>query len=299
MSEILLYALVAGTLYSLVVLGYSLIYSVLGYVNFAHGEMLTISVYLCWLFNNLGFNVLLSISLSVILCGFIAFLLGKYLMVPARRRSASSALIVAIGISIIVQNIIALLFNADAKAFFPNQFNQNFILLNVQLKLVSLFSIIIAFGLLFITWYGLLKRTRIGLEIRACASNSLASNMFGLRQRKVFGLVFFISGIFAGLAGIAIGLDNHIITPTMGFAFGLRAFIASVIGGINNFKGAIAGAFILGLAENLLLYAVLSISFLNFLAPIFSKDIIAIFLLTIALFYKPTGLFTKKIELRP
>jgi len=294
-----LYALVAGTLYSLVVLGYSLIYSVLGYVNFAHGEMLTISVYLCWLFNNLGFNVVLSISLSIVLCGLISFLLGKYLMVPARRRSASSALIVAIGISIIVQNIIALLFNADAKAFFPNRFNQNFTLVSVQLKLVSLFSIILALALLFITWYGLFKKTRIGLEIRACASNSLASYMFGLRQRKVFGLVFFISGIFAGLAGIAIGLDNHIITPTMGFAFGLRAFIASVIGGINNFKGAIAGAFILGLTENLLLYSVLSFPFLNFLAPIFSKDIIAIIVLTIALFYKPTGLFTKQIELRP
>ena len=299
MVEILLYALVAGTLYSLVVLGYSLIYSVLGYVNFAHGEMLTISVYLCWLFNILGFNIFLSISLSIILCGVIAFLLGKCLMVPARRRSTSAALIVTIGISIIIQNIIALLFNADAKAFFPNQFNQNFTLLNVQLKLVSLYSIIIAFILLFITWYGLFKRTRIGLEIRACASNSLASYMFGLRQRQVYGLVFFISGVFAGLAGIAIGLDNHIITPTIGFAFGLRAFIASVIGGINNFKGAIAGAFILGLTENLLLYAVLSFPFLNFLAPIFSKDIIAIIVLTIALFYKPTGLFTKKIELRP
>lgn len=297
--EILIFSLIAGTLYSLVVLGYSLVYSILGYVNFAHGEMLTIGVYICWFLDSIGLNMVSTIILSLMLTGIISFILGRYIMVPARRRSSLTALVVAIGISIIIQNLLALIFNADAKTFYPDQLNQSIYFFNTSLKVSSIISFFSAVLLLVIIWFGFLKNTNIGLEIRACASNSIAAYTTGLRQNKVFGIVFLISGVFAAFAGIAIGFDNHIITPTLGFAFGLRAFIASVIGGISNFRGAIGGAFILAFSENIITYLLLTLPLLGAVSPIISKDVIAIVVLTIILIYKPTGLFSRNIILRP
>ena len=294
----LFFGLVSGSLYAIVALGYSLIYSVLRFVNFAHGDLLAVGAYFCWILGRdvLGLPVIPSIVISVLMTGGISYLIGVTVLIPARKRSAMTALVVAIGISIIIQNLISLTCTSDARSFYSNlnlgQFFGLFTIVHILTLLVSMAS-------LALLWWWFLKRTDTGIEVRACASNPKAAYHWGLRRDRTFGIVFFISGIFAGLAGIAIGLDNQIITPTMGFSFGIRAFIASVIGGITNLWGAVAGAFILGITENLVVYILLATPSLSWLGSYVSKDATALILLIIVMLWKPKGLFSQNLEARP
>lgn len=299
--EIIFYGLFAGALYALVVAGYSLVYSILGFVNFAHGEMMTIGVYLCWFFTSsfLKFSLIAGMISAILFTGIISFVFGYFLLVPARNRSSATALIVAIGLSIIIQNLVALIFQADAKAFIPFESDNSIEFFGIQVKFIHFFSLISSFFLLGFLWYFLLKRTKLGLEIRACASNPFAGYIHGLRRNYVFGIIFFISGMLAALAGIAVGMDNRVLTPLMGFNFGIRAFIASVIGGMNNFRGAIAGAFILGITENLFFSIIISLPLFKPLIPLASKDVIALLIMVCILIWKPSGIFSKKTENRP
>ena len=299
--DILFYGLIAGALYALVVFGYSLIYSILGFVNFAHGEMLTIGAYLCWAFSHYfsGIPFVLSSLLAVIITGILSFCFGYFLIIPARSRSSSAALIVAIGLSIFIQNLIGLSFDSDAKPFTPINLIATIVILGIEIRLYYLLLLGFTTFLLLFFWFVFFKRTRLGLEVRACSSHPQASFIHGLRRRYVFGVVFFLSGLLAGVAGIAVGIDSNMLIPTMGFSFGIRAFIASVIGGINNFKGAIAGAFLLGMVENLLIYVFIAVPFFKPLLPLASKDILALMLLVVILLWRPTGLFNKALEYRP
>jgi branched-chain amino acid transport system permease protein len=298
---ILFYGIITGSLYALVALGYSLIYSILRFVNFAHGEMITIGVYLCWFFgsSSLRLPLPLAIILSVLMTGVVSFLLGKAFLIPARRHSSMTALVVAIGISIIIQNLISLLFESDSKPFYPIVQTQKILAPELPFKLMHLGILFLSLFFLGIVWFVFLKGTRIGLEIRGCASNPRAAYIYGLRQNHVYSIGFFLSGVFAAFAGIAIGFDTQIIIPTMGFSFGLRAFIACVIGGITNLVGAITGAFILGILENFIVYLMLSISFIAPIGSVLSKDVIALILLALVLMWKPRGLFGVSYESRP
>ncbi|MFC1539877.1 branched-chain amino acid ABC transporter permease [Gemmatimonadota bacterium] len=294
------YGAVAGAIYASVALGYALIYSILGFVNFAHGDLLAVGAYLCWFLGSavLGLPLVLCILIAAIGTGLISLCLGKFVLVPARTRSTMTALVAAIGLSLAIQSVVSLVFTPDAKAFYSGLAisTGNPVLSFTPLHLTILVGTL---GALAVTWFLFFKRSSLGIEIRACASNPTAARILGLRRGRAFGIVFFLSGVLAGIAGIAKGLDDQIIVPTMGFALGIRAFIASVIGGVKNFKGAIGGAFVLGMLENLAIFLVLSVPQFGILAAVVSKDTIALIVLTGVLLWRPQGVFDRKVESRP
>ena len=293
------YGLLAGCLYALVALGYSLIYSVLRFVNFAHGDLLTLGAYLCWFLSyRLGLPFPVALVCASGITGLLSMAVGLLVLVPARRRSAMGALVAAIGISVVLQNLIALTFTPDAQPFYASSAPVTVPPLPPfkAVHLVMFFGTLLGLGLL---WFVFLKRTSAGVEIRACASNPQAATLQGLRRGRAFALVFLLSGALAALAGIAKAMDDTLLTPTLGYALGLRAFIASVIGGINDLRGAIAGAFLLGLVENLALAALLSCTALASCEAAISKDAIALVLLVGALLVRPRGLFAASMEERP
>src|ERR1039458_2127327 len=148
-------------------------------------------------------------------------------------------------------------------------------------------------------WLLFFRRSLLGLEIRACASNPQAAQILGLRRDHVFTVVFFLSGVFAAPAGIVVGLDDRVVVPTLGFGLGLRAFVASVLGGIRSLGGAVAGGFLLGMLENVVAVAVLKVPLLAPHAAALSKDTIALVVLGIVLVWRPRGLFDYGAEGRP
>jgi len=293
------FGLISGSIYAFVVIGYSLIYSVLGFINFAHGDLLAVGVYLCWVIGEgyIGIPFFIAIIIAALLTGILSSMIGFFILIPTNKRYPIATLVVAIGVSIIIQNLISLTCTSEARPFYSNIKFENFSYIPVNYLHIS---ILITSTLTLLTlWFGLLKKTKLGLKIRACASNPVASFIFGLQRNRIFGFVFFISGILAALSGIAKGLDDQIINPTIGFSLGIRAFIASVIGGITNIWGAIAGAFILGIIEHMSIFFMLTIPILKPLSLILSKDAIALILLIIILFWKPKGIFALTYESRP
>lgn len=292
---------VAGALYALVALGYSLIYSILGLINFAHGEMLAVGAYLCWFLGPgyLGLPTLLAMPLAVLGTGLLSLLLGEAVLIPTARRSYSAALVAAIGLSIIIQNTLVLACTSEAKPFFAEQTWSQAKFLGTGISLFHLGLVAGTMALLAVLWFGYFRRTDAGLETRACASNARAARLLGMNLNRVLRVTFFLSGLLAATAGIAAGMDNHIIVPAMGTALGLRAFIGSVIGGVRSFRGAVAGAFLLGLIENIVPYAFISMPGLSAFSAVVSKDSVALVLLAMVLLWRRRGLFAVSYELRP
>jgi branched-chain amino acid transport system permease protein len=298
-TNILIFSLVTGSQYALVVLGYSLIYSVLGFMNFAHGDLVAVGAYIAWVLSvgwlHLPFPV--AAAMCILFTGLLSLIIGRLVLIPANRRSGMTALVTAIGLSMILQSTLSLVFSGEAKAFRVPVMGE--FLMGLPVKKVHLFTFALAIVLLGGLWFGLLKRTNIGLEMRACACNPDSASRLGLRRERVFGWAFFISGAFAAVAGLLKGMDDQIINPSMGFALGIRAFAACLVGSIGSLGGAVAGAFLLGFAENGLTYLMVSWPPLQPIAPVVTKDAVALLLLVGVLAWKPRGLFAPTYEPRP
>jgi branched-chain amino acid transport system permease protein len=299
--QTVLNGLIAGSLYAVVALGYSLVYSVLGFINFAHGDFLAVGVYLCLALGigPLGLPIAVCIPVAMLATGLLSAAVGRALLIPASRRSSLSALLVAIGVSVVLQSALAAIFTSEATPFYAGHPVGRQVASWLPIKWLHVATLLSAVGSLAILWLVFFRRSLIGLEIRACASNPRAARNLGLRREYVFTIAFFISGLFAALAGISAGLDDGLIVPTLGFSLGLRAFVASVLGGIRSLGGAVAGGLLLGMLENLMALAVLKIPWLEPHAALFSKDTVALVVLGIALMWRPRGLFDRGLETRP
>lgn len=298
---VLAYAVIAAAIYALVAFGYALIYSVLGFINFAHGELLAVGAYLCgWLGSSaIGLPLPIAALLAALLTATGSVLIGCGLLVPARRHGPMTALLVAIAVAMILQNLIALAFGTEAMGFYPGGPWQARIVSLLPVKCLHMITIAISIIGLAAVWSVLLKRTATGLVIRACAADLDAARTLGLRPMRAFLVVFALSGFFAALAGVAKALDDQIIVTTFGFGLGIRAFIASVIGGMHSLRGAVAGAVVLGFTEQIGMFALLNVPLLEPLAPLVTKDVLALGLLVLVLIIRPRGLFAAKAEARP
>lgn len=299
MLDTFIYGLVNGAMYALVAIGFSLIYSVLGFMNFAHGDLVTLGAYLVLFFGTprCGMSLLTAALLSALATGLVAVVLGRGLLIPARQRSPQAALVVAIGISILLQATIAFLWSSDARAFYRTTRGPVWSFLPLSaFHLVLLVFVLVSLLLL---WHGFFKRTRIGLAIRACAANPGAAYIFGMDRNRAFLCVFFLAGVFASFAGVAKALDDQIVTPVMGFSLGIRAFIASVLGGITSLRGAVGGAFVLGMLEAVTTHWIISIPALRPFGAVISRDAIALAVLALVLVVRPRGLFAVRFEPRP
>jgi len=299
--EAIINGLIVGAIYAVVALGYSLVYSVLGFVNFAHGDLLAVGVYLCLFLSTggLGLPLLIAIPVAVGITGLLAAGIGRLLLIPAAQKSSLAALLVAIGVSVILQSALAAVFTSEALPFHGGGFLGTTVSAWLPMKWLHVATLAGGVGSLALLWAFFFHRSALGLEIRASASNPRAAQILGLRREQVFTVVFLISGVFAALAGIAVGLDDQLIVPTLGFSLGLRAFVASVIGGIRSLGGAVAGGFLLGITENLVAAAVLQVPKLAPYAGAFSKDAIAMVVLALVLTWRPRGVFDRSLETRP
>ena len=286
--------LAVGGIYALIALGYTMVYGVLKLINFAHGDLFAMGAYLgftllvSWgLAGTLGkvAAVLLVIALVMGMVALVGYLLERVAYRPLRNSSRLSAVVSALGASIFFQNALMLVYGARYQVY-PGDLRPEgfFNVMGVEIPTVRL----ILFGasvLLMLALYWLINKTRIGMAIRAVAIDQRAARLMGIDVNRIIALVFLIGPALGGVAGVMVGLYYGQIRYDMSLLYGLKAFIAAILGGIGNIPGAMIGGVLLGVIEALGA-AYISVAW---------KDAIAFLVLILILIFRPTGLLGERV----
>ena len=285
--------LAVGGIYALVALGYTMVYGVLKLINFAHGDLFTIGAYL-------GLTLLVSANIAGmvplplailfvfimvgLLVALIGFLLERTAYRPLRRAGRLSAVVSALGASIFFQNAIMLIYEPRVYVF-PDFLRPSFTItiLGMTFPGVRILIIVTSIILMLCLWF-FIQKTKTGIAIQAVAIDQDAARLVGVNVDKIISLVFLIGPGLGGIAGLMVGIYYGQIDFTMGWGYGLKAFIAAILGGIGNIPGAMVGGFLLGVIEALA-SGYISIAW---------KDAIAFFVLIIILIIRPTGLLGER-----
>jgi branched-chain amino acid transport system permease protein len=291
--------LVQGSIYALVALGYTMVYGIMGLINFAHGEVVMIgtlvTITVTGTLIKAGMPVALAglsgVSVSVLVCIALGWGLERIAYRPLRGAPRLTPLITAIGMSIVLQNVAMIVWGRNYMtfpAFLPKidyEFaGANFTAVQIVIVLVSAVTM---GGLLLLVY-----RTKLGMAMRATAQNPAVASLMGVNINRVIAAAFIIGSALGAVAGVMVGSYYEIAHYQMGFMLGLKAFTAAVLGGIGNLGGAMAGGILLGLIE------ALGAGYIGDLTGGFLgshyQDIFAFIVLIGVLMFRPSGLFGEK-----
>lgn len=304
----LLNGLSIGSVYAIFALGYTLIFSVLGIINFAHGAVFTLGAYLTYSLavGQFGLNGLLAgVSLPFKLPFVLALLVGALLsgvagvaverlaFRPLRARSADPllALVSSLGVALILVNLLQYLFGAEIYSFPSDVFGDlpAAMIFKIHGKIVAVRSVqvilfVVSMGILgLLVWW--ISFTKAGKGLRAAAENPETASLLGVDVDKFILFAFFISGVLGGLSGTLLGVSFGLAGPYFGVSYGLKALAVIVLGGLGSIPGSVLGGLAIGLAE-------------AFLPPDMSsyKEAVAFVLLFVVLLVRPQGLLGKNAE---
>lgn len=279
--QICLNGLAAGAVYSLVAAGYSLVYGVLRFINFAHAASIAVGGYVFLVFTSyLGLRFGISFILALILTGGFGLIVNRIAYYPLRRTAPLFPLLSGIAFLIVVENLIVLIFGPDPYRFSSLPwFSTTLVFDKYSLSSIHLWMLVAA-GLSGITLHFLLRYTAYGRMIRAAAENQELAQTRGIDTESVIAKVFFASSILAAVAGIFIAYETQLY-PQIGALPSLKGFVAALIGGLGNISGAIIAGLFLGLLENILIIGL----------PTVYKDGITFVVMILFLLVKPEGLF--------
>jgi branched-chain amino acid transport system permease protein len=292
-----------GSVYAIFALGYTLIFSILGIINFAHGAIFTLGAYFTYFLcgGTVGFNgilanaklpfqlpFILALIIGSTLAGLTALLIERLAFRPLRKRNADPLLnlVSSLGVAVIVVNLIQLLFGAENYTFASNIYGDlptsvNFgtaenpiIIRSVQIVIFCVSALIVA-----ILTY-LINYTKIGKALQAVAEDATTASLLGINPEQYITLTFFLSGFLGGVAGTLVGSSVSIAGPYFGIAFGLKGLGVIVLGGLGNIPGAVVGGLLIGIAE-------------AFVPSDYSgyREAISFALLFLMLLLRPQGLF--------
>jgi branched-chain amino acid transport system permease protein len=311
--QVLLDGLILGFMYALIALGYTMVYGVLEFINFAHSEIFITGAFVGveillglkaagWLTTLPWVLVLLLILVAgMLVSGGLAVLVERVAYRPLRRAPRLIPLISAIGVSFFLQDAIRLVESIWRNSFnlvYPTMdaLNRRFELTStIDVSVKSLVVIVAALAML-AGLHVLVNRTKIGTAIRAVAEDQAAASLMGINVNRIISLTFLIGGAMGGAAGVLFGVQYSLINPYTGFIPGLKAFTAAVLGGIGNIPGAMMGGIVLGLLE------AFAASYLSLLTGgAFGaeyKDIFAFSILILILIFRPKGLLGEIVRER-
>ena len=311
--QVLLDGLTLGFMYALIALGYTMVYGVLEFINFAHSEIFIFGAFVgvevllglkgAGLLDTLPWLpvLLLVLAVGMAMSGALAVLVERVAYRPLRAAPRLIPLISAIGVSFFLQDAIRLVESVWRNAF--NLVYPTMEPLSVRFELtetidVSMKSLVVIVAALLMLWglYVLVNRTKIGTAIRAVAEDQAAASLMGINVNRIISLTFLIGGAMGGAAGVLFGVQYGLINPYTGFIPGLKAFTAAVLGGIGNIPGAMIGGLVLGLLE------AFAASYLSLLTGgAFGaeyKDIFAFSILILILIFRPKGLLGEVVRER-
>lgn len=250
-AQQILNGIVLGSMYALLALGMTVIYGILKLINFAHGAVITIGAFCFYMvFVSLHIPFVAAIGLVIVFGGITGILLDTIAYKKIRGGPEVSLLITSLGFYIFIENLVKILASPQPYAFRPpaflSQINQNipgitFLTIDIFIILVSL-AIMIFFALF-------VKRTKMGIAMRAIAESGETARLVGIDINRVISLAFVLASAIAAITGFMWGGKYGQISYDMGFMAGVKAFVAVVIGGIGSIPGAMVGGYVLGIAE--------------------------------------------------
>jgi branched-chain amino acid transport system permease protein len=280
--------LTIGSIYALIALGYSQVYGILGFINFAHGDLFMLGAYVGFLLVSV-FHVGLvpALILSMLIVGGIGVLVERVAYRPLRKAARLAPMISSIGVSITLQTAIVLLIGPQTERY-PLEYQFPVLdLLGVKISALQIIILVVAIALM-LGLELLVQKTRIGMAMRATAENYEATSLMGVSINKVISLTFLLGSSLGAAAGVLVAVYYNAFYPYIGSLFGIKAFIAAVLGGIGSVRGAVIGGFILGISE-IFATAYLSSSW---------RDAVAFTLLIVILLARPTGILGMKTTVR-
>ena len=295
--------LTLGSIYALVALGYTMVYGIMGLINFAHGEVVmvgalsAVAVMKPLADSGLPGPVILLIALlvAVVVCMCLGFSIERIAYRPLRGAPRLAPLITAIGVSIVLQQLAMLAWGRNYHAvptLLPAGSHEVFGAQVTELQVIILVVAAVTMAGLML----LVNRTRLGRAMRATAENPAIAGLMGVDVNRIIATTFVIGSALAALAGVLVSANYGIAHYHMGFMLGLKAFTAAVLGGIGNLPGAMLGGVLLGLIE------ALGAGYIGDLTGGFLgshyQDVFAFFVLIVVLVFRPSGLMGEKVSER-
>ncbi len=310
---LLVTGLAQGAMYGLIALGYSMVYGVLGFINFAHGEVFMVGAFSGFIATNklaaAGYmegnafipSIVFVVILAVVISTITAIAVERVAYRPLRGSPRLIPLITSIGVSFFIQNAVIVLFGPGAKGYpdFPEWLLQKRFpfgrghALEFGVEGTKILVIIVASLSMAGLWY-FVERTKTGKAMRAVAEDKEIAALMGINVNRTIVTTFAVGGAMAGVAGILWGILFRSVIATTGFLPGIKAFTAAVVGGIGNLGGAMAGGVSLGGAEALAPIMILEPLGVEGVSQL--RDAVVFVLLILVLLVKPTGLFGERLS---
>ena len=294
--EQLINGLTIGSFYALIALGYSMVYGVLKLINFAHGDFFTLGSYLGYtvlvfgsalITTHFGLwgGLMLAMMIAAVSLALVGILVERLAYRPVYPAGRLPAVVSALGASIVLQNAIMVIWGPRFQAY-PSRLipNTHFQIGDIHITLLQILILLMSFILMGCLYF-IVQKTTFGAAIRATALDRDTASLMGININKVIFFVFTLGPALGAMTGIMVGMYYRQISFTMGWNYGLKAFTASVLGGIGNIPGAMLGGLILGVLE-MLGAAYISAAW---------KDVFVFIILILVLIFRPTGILGEKL----
>ena len=284
LANVIISGILTGLVYGLMALGLSVIFGVARVVNFAHGEMMTMAMYVTvLLFAQFNIDPFLTVLPVTILFFFFGYLLQSKIIQPFITRPDHAQFMLLLAIAIILTNVLLIIFGPDARSV-----SLDFLLDSVEIGPLlvdrgKLYAALVAFGTA-LALFVFFRFSRTGTAIRACADNWLGAKVVGLNVQRLYAIAFGLGAACVAVAGAMLTLLVD-LTPALGPAYTLLAFVIVIVGGLGSMNGALIGGVLIGVSEAL---AGL------FITPS-AKSMVSFALLIIVLLFRPRGLFGEKL----
>tara|TARA_R110002094_G_scaffold27824_7_gene40794 strand:+ start:5278 stop:6171 length:894 start_codon:yes stop_codon:yes gene_type:complete len=276
-------ALALGGTYALLALGLAVVFSIMGLINFAHGELMTIAGYVLMYCGIAGVSFLIAVPLAVMASILAAVAMERIAFRPVRNGSGATMLVTSFAVSLILQVLFQNLISARSQpVLLPALLSDSVQVFGMNIgvnKLAAIVSTVVM--LIFLDWF--MKHQKTGIAMRAAAEDFAIARLMGIRANSVIAGAFALSGLLAGVAAVLWVSQRASVDPLMGFMPVLKAFIAAILGGLGSLRGAVAGGFLLGFIE---------IYLAAFLPPEIQefRDPIGLGIVVLVLLFRPNGL---------
>ncbi len=303
---LLISGLSQGSMYGLIALGYSMVYGVLGFINFAHGEVFMVGAMTGFIASdkfhangmwesNFLFCLALIIVMAIFFSTFIAVVMERVAYRPLRNSPRLIPLITSIGVSFFIQNFVLGLFGPSSKSYprLPEWLSKQRSILTFEIAGTRLLVLVVAAVSMVSLWY-VVERTKTGKAMRAVAEDKEIAALMGIDVNRTIVTTFAVGGAMAGVGGILWGLKFRSVTHLTDFLPGVKAFTAAGVGGIGHLGGAMAGGISLGSAESIAPMVILEPLGVPGVSQL--KDAVAFTVLVLVLLFKPSGLFGERLS---